>query len=392
MLRRFTLFIALALLFTSCSNAEKSPEPAVHSGQIINMRARGYSLPIALEDIAVGTVMHVTDSPVLDIAFISDDLLAAVDYTGSLYSCSISTQMVTKLEELEESPSWSLTHAGDGRFLVWNKGDDGDYVCLDLNGEELWRYHYECFGGSPVMYSDLLFIPHCSQGNNSVAVLDQDGNVMVLINGSIGLLPSLIASPQGVIVLDSQGPHLLKLSGSTVTVELWNEIWDQGLARGRNVFLDAANRLISHQLASDEVVILAGTSNQPRIFNAERAFQQRSSSSTWQSNPSFLASNGDSLAILSESGLYRFKDGAVETWVDNLDDLINATCPVSDFFIDRDCEAFIVLQSCCLAYGNERSEIIAFNQVAIGDLEFSQNYNLAAIGFQNGDIIIFNIQ
>lgn len=386
MLTRTIYAIMLGILvWCCCSCQERANEQRSTTFSYYDMRDFGHCLPFDLANVSIAAEVHLSDSPILTVAFIADHKILAVTGLGEVYLYDVLDDDWSRLLESRVEAPWVLRPVTETTFLLWVIRDPGGYFYYDLEGQLHWTLQYDVFGGPPIVDSESIIIPTLSSaGETGITVYDLYGNLKQSIDSQIGLLPSFINSGTGIIVLDTQGPHLLSRSEMGYSLELWNGTWNSGI--GRTVTLDSAGRLISLEQARTEISILERTTEQPEIV------------SIWNSGGypfpdiSLIASNGETLAVLQETKVLRYVNGKLNIWASDLSGLLTGGM-VYDFCIDSACKRFLILDGHGLVQGgDDGSSRLEFDGTVIGDLKFSRDFQRAAVGTQQGDVIILSIE
>ena len=359
----------------------------------LDMRSRGDCLPFEIAAIRVTNVIHVSDSQIVDLAFMGASELLVSDSSSRVFWCDVASARCDLLLTMEENRPSPLTPLSRAAFIVSGQAGEKLYGCFNREGELVWSLPWERYIGPPVLDGSSVLVPTKSyEGETAVVVLSLDGQVIQTIDSGLGEWSQLLSCSAGVLVIDLRaGPNLLVRSPQGYVIERWHAGWDEG-TRGRYI-VDSLDRIISLEAAMTELVILDRMQPEPEtilVWGSELGVSGQADY-PYPVDVCRLASNGETIAVVQPNSLLRYSNGALSAWIDDFSAL-GVEYIALDFYVDATCERFLILDLDRLLLGGEDVQVIDLGHRVRTGLEFSEDLEVAAVGTYDGNIILIEIE
>jgi hypothetical protein len=402
--------LTLSLCFIGCNKSMGPPEPVCFDG--FDMLVRGNCLPGRLENVSINTSVQVADEPVKGVAFLSPTEVIAVTESGVIISYKIETHETTTIANLGKNlkVNWRIKARNHNDFVAI-KGPDIyssalQITALNRNGSIYWS--------SPNNPEDISY--WVSTGGDYYGTCDNSKDKLQLwsVNGSGDLrmlrefqedMDSLyfhLPIEQGILFFGLQsGPYLLDKSTNYTTMGLWHLGWDSGFV---HPVYDQKSRLCGCRenwetegtRRQSELVILDRALPEPVVvpFTRILGLEEYDVMNPPKPDNYNVASNGNTVAIEYSHYILTYDDGELKIWFDNLNDYKESGDDAlwgGPIFIDSGCEHFLMKTNSKLLYGGSTIKTIDFHGLSYSDIVFSGGFERAAIGIEEGSIMIFDL-
>ncbi len=379
-----------------------------------SIQARGNCLPGTLEYVAINVEANISQEYIADVSFLSEEEIVAVDLDGEVYLYEIPSGQAERIYSVGSSYVYSPTLfvINSEEFLIkacvnrngynsiWSQ-----FYCLNRDGEPLWIRPADAFDAYYPVYD----------GEKYVLIID-NGLFELTRYGSLDLLtdvpsgswnPIYEPSSLGGIIMGivGAGPYLATKDSGYRDNGLLVDGWNTGLS---DFTVDTNGRVIGFwydQLNPDDatqsVVILDHNAEEQIIIRIEDipGIEQPETTNEISFNRN-LASNGESVSFVFDTCICKLEDDEFKVWHDLADEItaLNATGldtkvlhRIKTYVIDETNNHFIVLYESQLFFGNEDITAISFNSIVVTRLVFSESYERACVGTENGDLIVFDL-
>jgi hypothetical protein len=440
---RIEMFLVLVLMSVnySCTKVEaEEGTPSLGEFEEVSidrydMLARGNCMPISLGNVTVISTIQGMEQRITDLAFLTTNEIACVTSSGKVFICQVDSGSVSQIADFGDSVySWKLLPHNRSEMLLntWvNHPDRGeefyDFACMDKEGTVYW-HNDNLILPSKIVYpgpiydgDDYLFMDVDNNHNISLYRLDSSGDIEIayanVAEGS-GIYPFQYTD---FIVWQGNfsGPYYIKkIENGYSPISLWNSGWDTG---SKVWILDPRDRLIGFQRKylpdgeAGSLIILEKDGSEPEIvdYDSDLGLDIFQTFAGWYSNW-HCASDGETIVFTSTHYILRYSNNGLEIWHDNIEEYgdNSGTCitqhyteegsyteseirdvlQIKCFYVDRNCENFIMLLNKAILYGSDEINEIDFDHDITTDIQFTPDFSRACVGLGNGSIVVLDLE
>ena len=385
------LLLALVLLCPSAHSIDVVVDNPINYNSTF-MRARGNSLPKELNQVSVNSIVYVSNEQITGLGFISNNDLAILDKTGQVWIFNIDNNTILHLASLNPGIYWGLYPAKSGRFLI--KGNYRSipsyeqryvYYLLDQNGNILWSNNE--FQVSELLFTGRNFVglSVAPSGNAALYALTEKGNAKLVaeLGMELDYYNWLMPSEHGLLWLgQSKGPYLIGDENGEPEINLWTSSWNKGAFR---VILGSKDTMYAN-LHGNELVKLNRTSNNIEIIPY---LSINDLSTVPNSHPISFAESNQIVAVLYDDILIKYVNNELLIWQQDLLGPENNLW--GHLFVDLNCNNYLIIYEDRIVFGNDKINSIRIPGKIITGIQFSQDFQYAAMCTENGQLIILNI-
>ena len=399
-----------------------------------DMLVRGNCMPIELEGVSIKSIIPVNIGGVADMVFMTPNEIACVSRAGKVFICYIDSESIVQIADFrEELSSWQLHPHNQNELLLVGReilqdrsGEIYHVAFMNKEGRIFWQNDQlslpsKTVSPGPVYFGgEYVFMDSDEDENNSLYRLNYGGSLEIAY-ADFGKGRILFPAPYENCIAwigNFSGPYYIEKNESGYSnLTNWNIGWDAGLRscideNGRMIGIQSEYTL-DGEVGSLIILEKDGADSLVVNFDDDLDLDIFHFGSDWQSNH-HCASNGEKIVFTATHYVLSYTENGLAIWHNNLEDYgdnwttstqmymheggndisieIRDVLEIRSFYMDHDCENFIMILRKAILYGGDELEVIDFEEGLGRNIHFTPDFQRACVALENGSIVVLDLE